>query len=375
MKFNAVVLAMLATSVSAADFSLRAAANKLLGTTESTAAHSTESRMIVQGLLHAASEEDLEIIGKSAIAAYNKVYGPYGHSIQAFKTSTSVTVSQIPGISDPSCGALCNPNDDAVATKGQTEIVFGRVSQIPGISDPSCGALCNPNDDATFVELNGAQLADVHKSFEDKFCAKLRSSGSANLANAKGCAFAILDVPGQADFVPIESAYASTNGQSTEGQIVLQGLLNDLSESDMKLIDESVMAAYDDAFAKVGFKLKLSSKTSVGVSQIPGISDPSCGALCNPNDDMTLGESQIVFSRVSQIPGISDPSCGALCNPNDDVIVVNLKETERAYMHKAFEKAFCAKLQNSGVANFANAHGCTFRFVYDPVGDAKTAQQ
>ena len=368
MKINAIVVAMLASTASAADFSLRAAANKLLGTTES-AARSTDTRLIIQGLLHAASEEDLEIIGKTVVAAYNKEYGPYGHSIQAFKSSTSVTVSQIPGIHDPSC-RLC-PNDDAVVTEGQTEIVFGQVSQIPGIHDPSC-RLC-PNDDVTFMELNGADIEQVHQSFEDKFCAKLRSSGSANLANVKDCSFAILDMPGEADFVPIESAYASTNGQSTEGQIVLEGLLNDLSDSDMELLDQSVVAAYNDAFAKVGFKLKLESKTSVGVSQIPGIHDPSC-RLC-PNDDaiVTEGQAEIVFSRVQQIPGIHDPSC-RLC-PNDDVIVVDLAETERAYMHKAFEKAFCSKLQNSGVANFANVDGCTFRFVYDPVGDAKTAQQ
>jgi len=350
---------MLATMVSAADFSLRADASKFLAA-EPAASAPTETRVIVQGLLHAASEDDLKIIGKSAVAAYNQAYGPYGHSIKAFKSTTSVSVSETPGTGGPTC-TLCG-NDDANITesKGQAEIIFGQVSETAGTGDPTC-SLCG-NDDTTFVELKGAQLGDVHKSFEEKFCAKLRSSGSANLANAQGCSFAIVDMPGQADFVPIESAYASTNGQSTEGQIVLRGTLNELSEADLKLLDKSVIAAYNDAFAKAGYKLKLKSKASVYVSETPGTGDPTC-SLCG-NDDMTFGEVQVVFSHVQETPGTGDPTC-TFCGNDDEVVL--LKDSEVAYMHKAFEKAFCAKLQNSGVANFANVHGCSFRFVYNPV--------
>jgi hypothetical protein len=31
--------------------------------------------------------------------------------------------------------------------------------------------------------------------------------------------------------------------------------------------------------------------------------------------------------------------------------------------HSSFEKAFCNKLANSGVANFANVHGCMICYV------------
>jgi len=44
-------------------------------------------------------------------------------------------------------------------------------------------------------------------------------------------------------------------------------------------------------------------------------------------------------------------------------------------MESAFENALCHKLQNSGSANFANVHSCSFRFVSNPVQDAKKAAQ
>jgi hypothetical protein len=43
-------------------------------------------------------------------------------------------------------------------------------------------------------------------------------------------------------------------------------------------------------------------------------------------------------------------------------------------MQSAFEKSLCAKLANSGSANFANAHSCAFSFVAAPVTEKSKAQ-
>jgi hypothetical protein len=81
-------------------------------------------------------------------------------------------------------------------------------------------------------------------------------------------------------------------------------------------------------------------------------------------------DSKMVFARIW--PG---------CNwcPNDDAVVLNdapiLKDSQIAFMHEAFEKFFCTKLQNSGLANFADVHDCSFHFVNSPAGGADAAQQ
>jgi hypothetical protein len=63
---------------------------------------------------------------------------------------------------------------------------------------------------------------------------------------------------------------------------------------------------------------------------------------------------------------------------NDNAIASgNLSDSELAYLHGAFEKTFCSKLQRSGSDNFASVSDCSFRFVYDPVtfADSIVAQQ
>jgi hypothetical protein len=51
------------------------------------------------------------------------------------------------------------------------------------------------------------------------------------------------------------------------------------------------------------------------------------------------------------------PSCR--CCPDDDGVILNdapiLKDSQNAFLHETSEKAFCTKLQNSGLADFTNA--------------------
>jgi hypothetical protein len=66
-------------------------------------------------------------------------------------------------------------------------------------------------------------------------------------------------------------------------------------------------------------------------------------------------------------------------SPADDNAIAsgNVSDSELAFLHGAFEKAFCSKLQRSGSSNFANVSDCSFRFIYAPVSFADTivAQQ
>jgi hypothetical protein len=67
MKFTAFALTTLVVLTSASEFNLRAAAKTLLGTKSSDPA---EARVVVHGLLHDTSAEDLNIISNSVVAAY-----------------------------------------------------------------------------------------------------------------------------------------------------------------------------------------------------------------------------------------------------------------------------------------------------------------
>jgi hypothetical protein len=68
----------------------------------------------------------------------------------------------------------------------------------------------------------------------------------------------------------------------------------------------------------------------------------------------------MILARIR--PGCQD------CTPDGSGTDIVLKDSQIALMHQAFEKAFCTKLQNSGLTNFVNIHDCSFRFVYNPVG-------
>jgi hypothetical protein len=68
-------------------------------------------------------------------------------------------------------------------------------------------------------------LGKIHRKFEQKFCADLRASGSANLANARDCSF-FLNMPGQPDQnMPIQVAESFHTGKKS----CLHGAVQDFS--------------------------------------------------------------------------------------------------------------------------------------------------
>jgi hypothetical protein len=329
MKLIALVFATLATVTSARDFNLRAAAIKFLHAESSDPA---DARIIVHGLIDDASAEDLEIISKSAVAAYNSAYAATGHSITAFKTKYFFPI----------------PDTDDFRS---TELVFVQI--VPGGSVK--------NDAVASLRMKTTNFEDIHKQFEDNFCGLLRVSSSANLVNARDCSLSFLDTPGESDLVPSESAYASTNGDATEAQVIIHGTLDDFTEKEFALINPSIESAYNEAYTKAGYTINdFEAKTVIDMPT-------GCRSCSRGKDAMMLNASKMIFARIQL--GCQD------CNPDDSSIDVVLKDSQIALMHQAFERSFCTKLKNSGLANFANIHDCSFRFVYNPVGQAESAQQ
>jgi hypothetical protein len=172
-------LPTLATLASASEFNLRAAANTLLGTKSSDPA---EARVMVHGLLHDTSAEDLNIISKSVVSAYNSAYSTTGYSFAALKTMASVSIP------DKVCiwpGCRWCPNDDALAdanTQSQAQLVFVEVTP-----DGPTGI----NAAMQSTQMQDSQLSVIHKKFGEDFCGLLRASGSANLAKANECSLSM----------------------------------------------------------------------------------------------------------------------------------------------------------------------------------------
>jgi DNA-binding protein YbaB len=365
MKIAAFALTTLAALASASEYNLRAAPNTLIGTKSSDPA---EARVMVHGLLHDTSTEDLNIINKSVVAAYNSAYSATGYSFTSMKTTTSVSIPDKVGFW-PGC-RWCSEKDDALtATNTQAQLVF--VEIIPDKVDkvgfwPGCRFFCG-DDDA----LNAA---NIHNKFEEDFCGLLRSSGSVNLAGANECSLSFLETPGHTASVPTESVYTSNSGEATEAQVIMQGTLHDFSENDFAVIDKSIVSAYNDAFTKAGYTTSSFEVLAETDMPVPVGFWPGCRWCSDEEEDAVTMENEskmatMVFARFW--PGCR--WCG------DDAVILNdapiLKDSQIAFMHEAFEKAFCTKLQNSGLANFANVHDCSFHFVSSPTGGADAAQQ
>jgi hypothetical protein len=357
MKFSAAIVLAAVTSV---------AAEKNIRVPQSVSNEPTNAdvRVTIHGMKGDLSDEDIEIVNQSIVKAYNQAYSTSGYSMNSFTAEVSTPIEDTLGW-DPYC-RLCPPAKETMVTskvKTEGQLFLGRV-QVSW--DPYC-RLCPPD-----VETTIKNLADMHQTFENKFCAGLRESGSDALTEARDCSFSFLNMPGQAEEnLPIVE---QSNGQNSEAQLTLQGTLNDLSEKDLQVLDESIVSAYNEAFSSAGYKLE-SFKTVADLELPSNVSwDPYC-RLCPPDTDaVKVGSAKLIVASAATLGW--DPYC-RLCPPAEDATVAatpELSDAKLAFLHTAFEKTLCAKLQNSGEANFANVSGCSFRFVFAPVSEATTAQ-
>jgi hypothetical protein len=227
MKFAVATLATLPSASPASEFNIRVAANQLLGTKSSNPA---EAQVTVHGLLRETTVEDLNIISKSIVAAYNSAYSATGYSFTALQTKTLVSFSHDKIGSTPRFfwpGCRWHPTDDALTDSntetGHTTRSFEVVADIsmPNNDDntlrindatilsarftPSFwpGFRWFPNEDAIALNEHSpipkipkdSHIASKHEAFEKSFCTKLQNSGLANFANVNNCSFRLVNSP------------------------------------------------------------------------------------------------------------------------------------------------------------------------------------
>ena len=350
MKFSSAFVFATVVGMASAEFNLRAAVKKLT-MNSSNEPTNAEVRVSIHGMNGEATAKDMEIIHYTIKKAYNQAYKTKGYSMESFEPQFSAPVP-FEVSWDPTC-RLCPPEDATFAASNMEGQMF--LGEVKVSWDPTC-RLCPP--DTTIKNLG-----DVHAAFEKDFCAGLRQSGSKNLAHARDCTFSFLDTTGHnEENIPIQSEEGKN--KKTETQLTLQGTLHSFSEKDLEILDEAVIAAFDDAFYSAGYSL--GSFVSNADLDIPSkVSwDPTC-RLCPPDADIA-GDAKLIMSTAAPLGW--DPTC-RLCPPEDGAMVANLSDAKLGFLHKAFENTLCTKLQKSGSANFANVHDCIFRFVYAPVAE------
>ncbi|GAX17040.1 hypothetical protein FisN_5Hu424 [Fistulifera solaris] len=361
MKLSPLALTAFLLGSASADFNFRAAANQLLGTKN---ADNADVRVVVHGMKHEATADDIAIIGKAVKSAYNKTYGSAGYTMDSFKAESAAAVPELVGLSQPDC-RLCPNDDDAMAvkdTKRNGQMVLGFVQV--GWMQPDC-RLCPNDDDVVAAFKNTQDLKAIHSTFESEFCSLLRESGSANFAHAHACSFSFLDVAGQSHVsLPIQGKPS----KNTEAQVILRGALHDFSEKDMTVVDESIIAAYNEAFSSVGYSLGAFS-TVADIDLPAHLEQPDCRLCPNDDDALVVSEAKLLVARVTPV---TQPDC-RLCPNDDDSFTVAVSPEKLAFLHSAFEKSFCQKLKNSGLANFVNVHGCNVRFVHNADAKQKVA--
>lgn len=288
---------------------------------------SSDIRVTMNGLVSEATEDDMYIISKSIVNAYNEVNTLSGSFILAFDVETSFR-GKLFGEKKPWMCSLCP--DDASATvdleeaTNESQIITARIaSQWRPRNKWGC-RYC-PDDDSLTV----GSASDTHKVFENKFCADIRSSGSDNLSNASGCAISFLEkaVDGKELF---DEVCDSTN-EILDAEFVMNGILHELTEPELKILTTSVKLAYNDAFMT-------SERTGFGY-----VKD--------------------TFAKLVNTHGIVHMKIAPLCFAVQDGTALPSFDTNEIDMKNVFEEAVCSKIRSSGIANLANANECSFRFV------------
>ena len=371
MKISAFATALLFASPFASAASLRN--NK----EESNTSKLSKAQLVVHGVKGDFSDADLAIITQTAIAAYKAVQKNDRYSIN------SITPLIHFGVDDKDLKQgcqLCPPDDDAFLTQGCQlcppdddsfkSVVKGSGNGNVIMMDVEVGQgcqLCPPDDDAFAFEATS-----TYKDFTQSFCSLLTRSGSANLANSHSCHFTFLEEPGH-KVAPLQ--LKKTKDEQALGFLSVRGLLHDLSAKDIAMIEKYTIATYNQAFANTGYSLEaINARGSVETPKSNKNLDQGCQLcppdddalkqgcqLCPPDDDsfLTHGVANIVLLD-AKVAGLSQ-GC-QLCPPDDDAVLSTV-DLERA--NKAFGKALCTKLRNSGSPNLAFADGCSMDFLYE----------
>ena len=196
--------------------------------------------------------------------------------------------------------------------------------------DPTCGVLDSE------VDFSTGKTANLHNNFENRLCKKLRASGIANFALAKDCSVDLLENPGSFSLRFSETVvYEAQNTYPTPVEVSMVGLEKEPTAEEIKAFESAIVGAHNEAFGSVGYALTKFDAVSF----------------------MSL-EGSVLVDGVA-VPVVHKGEH----NPEPSVA---------ASIHKAFEIAFCDKLNNSGLAVFADIRDCSFNFVYNPVKEMST---
>jgi hypothetical protein len=150
-----------------------------------------DSTLILKGVAgDATSKEELALIAKAYVSAYNDVHWDSGHYMSD---------AEIPFSAGTPTGQLCKycPDDDSFG--GATTLVLDIVT-------PVVGQLCKycPDDDATAAQLTNLKSNELtRKAVEVAFCKKIQASVSDKLRATQSCT------------VAMESILAADTKQST----------------------------------------------------------------------------------------------------------------------------------------------------------------
>ena len=178
----------------------------------------------------------------------------------------------------------------------------------------------------------------MHFDMEKQICKKLRKSGVPAFAQAKDCSFSFVEEP-EAESVRLneENTYESLAGKAaTDAEIILGGVVaQELSKPHLKYLESVIMQTHADAYHQTGYAL-----------------------LSFDINTMLESTDKTVIGLARAIPTL-DESAPAVAN------------SLLLHLHETFEHAVCRNLQEGGLVVFANVKDCSFRFVYNPVQEAK----
>jgi hypothetical protein len=164
-------VAILATLPSASTFTLKVSASELLGTKSSDPA---EARVMMHDLLSEISAEDLNIVSKTIIAAYDPAFSATDYACTAVETKTFTALETKTSVSFPEkagfppsfwSGCRWYPNDDALTDS--YEVTRRTTSPFEVVAD-----IKMPNDDDTALMITDTAMAFARftQSFLPGYC-------------------------------------------------------------------------------------------------------------------------------------------------------------------------------------------------------------
>jgi len=348
MKFY-LALASIMFSSASAELSLRSAMDWLSANDAQVEVY--DARIVVGGLQDVISDAEANQVATHAKAAYNDVFraSSTGQKLNDIETTAA---ANIPSDSFWWTGECRFCSNNMKIAEEEAAFINARVEFTESMG--------------IFASSEGHATTNLHMKFEEDLCDRLRMSGIPNFAKAKDCSFSFLAKPGMTEQVPVEKTYSS-GGSLAQAELILAGLKNGINSEDIKFLNEVVVKAHNQAFAKFGLTLgSFQALADVAVGGFQGWLQ-QCSPCCY--DDEPLCPDDAVQNTVTVIVGNAMPL------PTTSLLSAEFKPVDAEISNQAFDTLICTHLRNSGNPSFEDVHTCSFNFVYTEVGKDSTALQ